>query len=59
MKKVAILTVLTLAGALAGVACGGDAKPATDPTGSTTTTSSGTAPMDSAAPASSATPAAQ
>lgn len=57
MKKVAILAVLTLAGALAGVACGGDSKPATDPSGSTTTTSSGAAPTDSAAPAASATPA--
>lgn len=56
MKKVAILAVLTLAGALAGVACGGD-KPAADPSGSTTTTSSGAAPTDSAAPAASATPA--
>ena len=58
MKKVAILAVLTLAGALAGVACGGDSKPATDPSGSTTTTSSGApASTDSAAPAASATPA--
>ena len=55
MKKVAILAVLTLAGALAGVACGGD-KPAADPSGSTTTTSSGAA-TDSAAPATSAAPA--
>ena len=52
MKKVAILAVLALAGAIAGVACGGD-KPAADPSGTTTTTSSG-AGADSAAPAASA-----
>lgn len=51
MKKVAILAVLALAGAIAGVACGGD-KPAADPSGTTTTTSSG-ATTDTAAPAAS------
>jgi hypothetical protein len=52
MKKVAILTVLAIAGALAGVACGGGDAPAKDPSSTTTTTSSG-APADSAAPAAS------
>lgn len=60
MKKVAILVVLALAGALVGIACGGEAGPAKDPSGATTTTSSGgpegassDAPAASAAPASS------
>lgn len=53
MKKLTILAILVIAGAIAGaVACGGDtAKPADNP-GTTTTTSSG-APSDSAAPAAS------
>jgi ABC-type glycerol-3-phosphate transport system substrate-binding protein len=56
MKKVAILVVLALAGALVGIACGGEAAPAKDPSGATTTTSSGgpaDAPAGSAAPAAS------
>ena len=57
MKKVTILAVIVIAGAVASiVACGDSAKPADNPGSTTTTTSSGAA-SDSAAPASSATPA--
>jgi len=53
MKKLTILAVLAIAGAIASViACGGDSKPADNPGSTTTTTSSG-APATSAAPASS------
>jgi ABC-type glycerol-3-phosphate transport system substrate-binding protein len=57
MKKVAILVVLALAGALVGIACGGEAAPAKDPSGATTTTSSGGPEGSAEAPAGSAAPA--
>ncbi len=53
MKKLTILAVLAIAGAVAGVvACGDSSPPANNPGSTTTTTSSG-APADSAAPATS------
>jgi hypothetical protein len=53
MKKLTILAVLAIAGAVASiVACGDSTKPADNPGSTTTTTSSG-APSGSAAPASS------
>jgi len=53
MKKLTILAVLAIAGAIAGiVACGDSTKPADNPGSTTTTTSSGAA-ADSAAPAAS------
>ena len=59
MKSMAIFLTLTIAAAVATVACGGGDKPATDPTsataasGETSSETPATAGSDTAAPASS------
>jgi len=53
MKKVTILAILVIAGAVASIVACGDNKPADQPNNTTTTTTSSGAASGSAAPAAS------